>query len=93
MLTRRNHNASKYKRINRAKKAAAVRWGNSGPREPDCECVETLTYIGVDGRARRIGWRRGRHGRMVLSDGETTTATALAARVRGWLGRMPEIRE
>jgi len=35
----------------------------------------------------------GRHGRMVLNDGETTTATALAARVRGWLGRMQTIRE
>lgn len=83
----------KWLRVNLARKANAVRWGRSGPREPDCLCVETLRYTRGDGLVRSISWRRGAHGRINLTDGTVTTATELAARMRGWMGRMPVIRE
>lgn len=74
----------RWKRRNAAVKASRSRWG--GERFPDVGDgqMETLTLLSA-GVCRRVAFRRGKFGRIVMADGTVTTATALAARIRKWL--------
>jgi hypothetical protein len=87
----RYHQRRRSIRRNAGRCGAAGRWaigaGRSGERWPVAPGagMETLTWIGDDGRVQRVAfWRLGQ-GRLRLADGRVTTATAIAAKLRKWL--------